>query len=120
MAVEKTTELGTIDVSDEVVATIAGAAALECYGLVGMASRSQIRDGIAELLKRDNLSKGIEVRHENDELHIDLYIIVSYGTKISEVAHNVQTRVKYTLSEIVGLEVSHVNVIVQGVRVINT
>ncbi len=120
MAVEMSTQLGTIDVSEEVIAMIAGGAALECYGLVGMASRSQIRDGIAELLRRDNFSKGIEVRHENGDIHIDLYIIVSYGTRISEVAHNVQTKVKYTLNEIIGLEVNNVNVIVQGVRVINS
>lgn len=116
MALELSTDQGQIDVSDEVIATIAGFAATDCYGLVGMASRSQLKDGIAELLGRENWSKGIEVKYEKGELAVDLYIIVSYGTKISEVAHNVQSKVKYTLSETVGIEVSRVNIFVQGVR----
>ncbi len=55
----------------------------------------------------------------NDEIHIDMYIIVSYGTKISEIAHNVQTKVKYTLDQTLGLAVETVNIYVQGVRVTN-
>jgi uncharacterized alkaline shock family protein YloU len=59
------------------------------------------------------------VRQEEDDVHIDMYIIVSYGTKISEIAHNVQTKVKYTLEQTVGLTVDSVNIYVQGVRVTN-
>ncbi len=117
MSIELVTEKGKVFVSDDVIATICGSAALECYGLVGMASRKQVRDGIAELLGRENLSKGVEVRREADGIHIDLYIVVSYGTKISEVAHNVQSRVKYVLNEIVGLKVDFIHILVQGVRV---
>ncbi len=110
-------ELGTIHVSNDVIAVIAGSAALDCYGLVGMASRKQLKDGIAELLGRENLSRGVEVRLEQEQIHIDLHIVVSYGTKISEVAHNVQSKVKYVLNDVVGLRVDLVNIIVQGVRV---
>jgi len=110
-------ESGKVHVSDEVIAVLAGSAALDCYGLVGMSSRKQLKDGIAELLGRENLSRGVEVRRENDALHIDLYIIVSYGTKISEVVHNIQVKVKYVLNEIVGLNVDFINIFVQGVRV---
>ncbi|MCM3746135.1 Asp23/Gls24 family envelope stress response protein [Paenibacillus pasadenensis] len=119
MPMQLTTELGKINVTDDVIAVIAGSAALECYGLVGMASRKQLKDGIAELLKRDNLSRGVEVRRENEETHIDLHIIVGYGTRISEVAHNIQTKVKYVLNEVIGLKVDHVHIFVQGVRVIS-
>ncbi|TCS93091.1 Asp23/Gls24 family envelope stress response protein [Hazenella coriacea] len=119
MSVEVSTNLGQIDVADEVIATIAGVAAMDCYGLVGMASRSQLKDGITELLGRENLSKGIEVRTEHEEISIDMYIIVGYGTKISEVAHNVQAKVKYTLDQMIGLKVSQVNIFVQGVRLVN-
>ena len=56
---------------------------------------------------------------KNDQVHIDMYIIVSYGTKISEIAHNVQSKVKYTLDKTVGLAVDTVNIYVQGVRVTN-
>jgi uncharacterized alkaline shock family protein YloU len=115
--IELSTENGKIIVTDEVIAVLAGSAALECYGLVGMASRKQLKDGIAELLGRENLSRGVEVRRENDRLDIDLYIIVSYGTKISVVANNVQTKVKYILNDVVGLHVDDVHIFVQGVRV---
>ncbi|MBW7474154.1 Asp23/Gls24 family envelope stress response protein [Paenibacillus oenotherae] len=117
MPLQLNSELGNVIISDHVISVLAGSAALDCYGLVGMASRKQLKDGIAELLGRDNLSRGVEIRRENDQLHIDLYIIVSYGTKISEVAHNIQSKVKYVLNEVVGLQVDHVHIFVQGVRV---
>ncbi|HZG75292.1 Asp23/Gls24 family envelope stress response protein [Paenibacillus sp.] len=117
MPIQLDTERGKVYVTDEVIATIAGSAALECYGLVGMASKNKLKDGIAELLRRDNLGRGVDVRREADAVHIDLYIIVSYGTKISEVAHNIQSKVKYVLNDIVGLHVDFVNIFVQGVRV---
>ncbi|GAA3407039.1 Asp23/Gls24 family envelope stress response protein [Paenibacillus hodogayensis] len=110
-------EWGKVFISNEVIAVLAGSAALDCYGLVGMASRKQLKDGIAELLGRDNQSRGVEVRIEPDGLHIELHIIVSYGTKISEVAHNVQSKVKYVLNDVVGLKADFVDIVVQGVRI---
>jgi uncharacterized alkaline shock family protein YloU len=118
MPLQLVSENGKIDVADQVIAVIAGSAALDCYGLVGMASRKGLKDGIAELLGRENLSRGVEVRKEGEFLHLDLYVIVSYGTKISEVAHNIQSKVKYILEDVVGLKVDLVNVYVQGVRVL--
>jgi uncharacterized alkaline shock family protein YloU len=119
MSIELKTKLGQIDISNEVIATIAGGAAIDCYGIVGMASKNQIKDGLTDILRRENFTKGVIVRQQNDEVHIDMYIIVSYGTKISEVAHNVQSKVKYTLDKTVGLSVDSVNIFVQGVRVMN-
>lgn len=120
MTIEMKTKYGKIDVSKEVVAVIAGGAAIDCYGIVGMASQKQLKDGITELLGKENLARGVVIRHlDNDEIHIDMYIIVSYGTKISEVAHNVQSKVKYQLQQMLGLEVDSVNIFVQGVRVTN-
>lgn len=117
MSIELNTKDGHVTITNEVIATIAGGAAVECYGIVGMASKSQIRDGIAEILRKENYSRGIVVRQEDNRLHIDMYIIVSYGTKISEVAHNVQSQVKYTLNKTLGLEIDSVNIYIQGVRV---
>ncbi|WP_046175093.1 Asp23/Gls24 family envelope stress response protein [Domibacillus indicus] len=119
MTIELTTELGQIDISNEVIAMIAGGAAVDCYGIVGMASKKQLKDGIAEILRRENFTRGVVVRQEEDRIFIDMYIIVSYGTKISEVASNVQSKVKYTLNQTVGLSVDSVNIFVQGVRVTN-
>ncbi|MTH52702.1 Asp23/Gls24 family envelope stress response protein [Bacillus mangrovi] len=119
MSIELTTKYGQIDISNEVIATVAGGAAIDCYGIIGMASKNQIKDGITDILRKENFSRGVIVRQAEDSIHIDMYIIVSYGTKISEVAHNVQTKVKYTLDHTVGLAVDSVNIFVQGVRVTN-
>ncbi|WP_316568475.1 Asp23/Gls24 family envelope stress response protein [Neobacillus sp. YIM B06451] len=119
MSIEMKTKFGQIDISNEVIATISGGAAVDCYGIVGMASKNQIRDGLTEILRKENFTRGVIVRQEESQVHIDMYIIVSYGTKISEVAHNVQSKVKYTLEKTVGLTVDSVNIYVQGVRVTN-
>ncbi|KMY53577.1 MULTISPECIES: Asp23/Gls24 family envelope stress response protein [Bacillaceae] len=119
MAIELRTKYGQIDISNDVIAMIAGGAAIDCYGIVGMASKKQIKDGITEILRRENFARGVVVRQEEDQVFIDMYIIVSYGTKISEVANNVQSKVKYTLDQTVGLSVDAVNIFVQGVRVTN-
>ncbi|KON68449.1 Asp23/Gls24 family envelope stress response protein [Peribacillus sp. NPDC060186] len=119
MSIELQTKYGQIDISNDVIATVAGGAAVDCYGIIGMASKKQFKDGIAEILRKENFTKGVIVRQVEEEVHIDMYIIVSYGTKISEVAHNVQSKVKYTLDKTVGLAVESVNIFVQGVRVTN-
>jgi uncharacterized alkaline shock family protein YloU len=112
------TDIGNINIAEEVIATVAGLAAIDCYGLVGMASRKQVKDSLSELLGRDNPGRGVEVKIHEENLYVDMYIIVSYGTKISEVAHNVMEKVRYTLKEMLGLDVATVNVMVQGVRVL--
>lgn len=117
MSIDMSTKYGQVTITNDVIATIAGGAAVECYGIVGMASKSQLRDGFAEMIRKENYSRGVIVRQEDNNLHIDMYIIVSYGTKISEVAHNVQSQVKYMLSKSLGLEIDSVNIYIQGVRV---
>ena len=119
MSVELTNEFGQIDISNDVIAQIAGGAAIECYGIVGMASKHQIRDGLTDILRKENFAKGVIIRQEGDDLHIDMYIIVSYGTKISEIAYQVQSTVKYTVNKTLGMSVKSVNIFVQGVRVMN-
>ena len=118
MAVKIETQFGDIEISNDVIATIVGGAATEIFGIVGMASKNQIRDNLNEILKRDNYSKGVVVRQEDDGVAVDVYIIVGYGTKISEVCRNVQDKVKYNLKSMLGITANSVNVIVQGVRVI--
>jgi len=107
--------LGEIHISKEVIAIIAGNAAMDCYGLVGMASR-KMSDGITELLGRENLGKGVEVKISEDVLTVDLYIVVQYGTKIHEVAHNVIEKVDFVLKNTLGFSPDKINVIVHGVR----
>lgn len=108
--------LGMINIAPEAIAMVAGIATLQCFGVVGMSSRS-LQDGIAQLLHgKENLTKGIEVRIDDDRVEIGLYVIVEYGTKINEVAHNVIENVKYTVEDQLGLHVDKVNVHVLGVR----
>ncbi len=109
-------EYGIININTEVIATIAGAAAIECYGLVGMAYKST-GSGIVKLLKREQLTKGINITVEDEALVIDLYVIVQFGTKISVVAENIIKKVKYNVETQTGLTVKKVNLNIEGVRV---
>lgn len=112
------TQYGKIVISKDVIATIAGYAATECYGLVGMASQ-KLQEGLFELLGRENAKKGIQVNITNDTVTIDVYIVVVYGTKINEVAHNVMEKIRYTVEELTGIPIERVNIIVQGVKVLD-
>lgn len=116
MTIRVENEIGTIDINSDVVATIAGASAIECYGLVGMASRSTT-NGIVNLLKRENLSKGVSIQMEEDGIAVDLYVIIQFGTKISVVAENIIEKVKYNVENQTGLKVLNVNLHIEGVRV---
>ncbi|HEX6988598.1 MAG TPA: Asp23/Gls24 family envelope stress response protein [Bacillota bacterium] len=116
MSQEIDTPEGKIIFSSEVIATIAGLAAMECYGVVGMAARS-LHDGLAGILGRENLTRGVQVASQDGGLVVTLGIIVGYGTRISEVAGNVVDRVRYSIEEATGLKVRRVNIDVQGVKV---
>ena len=111
------TELGRIDISPTAVAHLASAAVVKSYGVVGMAS-PDLRGGIAELLNRD-LHRGVRVQHVNEQFIIDLYVIIQYGTRISEVAHGVMHGVQYALEQALGVEVAEVSEHVQGLRMPN-
>lgn len=106
---------GRIEVFPSAVAAIAGHAALSCYGITGMAARG-LRDGVAELLRRENVDRGVVVVEVEGGLAIDVYVIVQYGMRISEVAHNLQETVKFEVERSVNVPVVEVNVNVQGVR----
>jgi uncharacterized alkaline shock family protein YloU len=109
--------LGLINIAPHAVATVAGIATMQCFGVVGMSSRN-LQDGISELLTgKDNLTKGIEVSIGEESVSITLYIIVEYGVRIQEVAYNVIDNVKYAVESQLGLQTSQVNVVVQGVRI---
>jgi uncharacterized alkaline shock family protein YloU len=106
---------GRIEVFPSAVAAIAGHAATRCYGISGMAARG-LRDGFAELLRRENVDRGVDVIEGDRGLVIDVFVIVQYGVRISEVAHNLQDTVKFEVERSVNVPVVQVNVNVQGVR----
>ena len=105
-------EMGKIVVDEDVLAKYAGSAAVECFGVVGMASVS-MKDGIVQLLKRDN------IKIQENKLYIGMHIIVAYGVSIMTVAENLVDNVKYKVEEFTGMEVGKIIVCVEGVRVVN-
>ncbi|MDQ2085307.1 Asp23/Gls24 family envelope stress response protein [Herbivorax sp. ANBcel31] len=111
----KLTEAGEVRISEEVVAIIAGIAAMDIPGVAGMSGG--IAGGIAEMLGRKNLSKGVKVEVGDKEAAIDLYIIVEYGCRIPEVSWDIQERVKDAVEAMTGLNVIEVNIHIQGVNI---
>lgn len=109
-------EYGIITIENEIIARIAGMAAMDCYGIVGMAAKN-VKDGIVQLLKRESLTKGIKLIVNENKISLDFHIIVEYGTNISAIADNIISTVRYKVEEYAGLEVETVNIFVEGVRV---
>ncbi len=116
MAVKTSNQLGTITISDTVLSTIAGIAACDCAGIVGM-SASNTAEGIAELLKRESLTKGIKVISDEESIKFELHVIIEYGVSMIAAAHNVIEAVKYAVESQTGLRVDNVDVLIQGIRV---
>ncbi len=112
-------EIGSITISNSVISAIAGSVATKCYGVVGMAFKNT-KDGIVNLLKAGNISKGIQVKFdENNLMSIDLHIIVQYGVNINAICESIINSVRYQVSSITGITVDSVNVYVESVRVTN-
>ncbi|KKM11777.1 alkaline-shock protein [Clostridiales bacterium PH28_bin88] len=107
------TDIGSIRIADEVVGVIAGLAATEVEGVAGMSSG--IAGGIAEMLGRKNLSRGVKVEVGEKEAAVDLFIMVDFGVRIPDVAMKIQQNVKRAVESMTGLAVVEVNVHVQGV-----
>ena len=109
------TENEGIQISSDVVAVIAGVAVSEVQGVSGMSGG--FAGGITEVLSgKKNLAKGIKVDKENENVKIDVNIIVEYGTRIPDIAFEIQNRVKTSVETMTGLKVEEVNVHVQGVN----
>lgn len=107
---------GTITISTDVITTLAGDAAMRCYGVVGMAVRSKA-DGIAALLQRPNAGRGIRVLVDEGGLSIDIHVIVEYGINIKVTSDSIMQNVKYQVETHTGFIVKQVNVFVESVRV---
>jgi uncharacterized alkaline shock family protein YloU len=109
-------QAGRIEVSPRAIAHLASRAAQRSYGVVGLASR-HARPGLAELLRREEISKGVDVTFDEGKVVVDLFVVLEYGVRISEVARNIMSNVKFALESSLGVPVVHVNVNVQGIRV---
>ena len=112
---ERQPSLGRIEVSSKAIASITNEAVLSCYGVVGTAAKD-LTTGIVNVLSRDS-KRGIEVRIEDGQIIIDVYVIIEYGTRIAAVARSVMNVVKFSVERALGLPVTAVNVHVEGLRV---
>lgn len=112
------TGLGKITIDTDVIATYAGSVAVECFGIVGMAAVS-MKDGLVKLLKKDSLKHGINVTIADNRITLEFHVIVAYGVSISAVSDNLISNVKYRVEEFTGLTIEKINILVEGVRVID-
>lgn len=118
MQVVKPYKNGNLTVSLNAIAAIAGNAATECYGVLGLASKNPIKDELTELLGSENFVKGVNVKETRLGIEIDIHIIVAYGIKITEIVSEVQKKVRYVLKKALDLNFSAVNVFVQSMKVL--
>ena len=108
-------ELGTIKISDDVIAVSAGKAAMDTEGVYSLAGG--FTDAISEnILRKSTDARGIRINRDEDDILIDLFIIVQYGISIPSVAWDVQEKVKSVVEALTGLNVTEVNIHVQGIE----
>ena len=106
---------GRIEVLPNAIQTIAVQAISECYGVVGIAA-PRLHNGQAVLLTPEHRNQGVQTRLVNDQLIIEVYVALEYGLRISEIAHNIMSGVKFSIEKMLGIPVAQVNVNVQGLR----
>lgn len=109
-------EYGRVVVSEKVIRQLAAQAAQETYGIVGLAAQN-VKDGLFELLRVENNTRGVNIEINEQSIDIDLIVIMEYGVRIAIVAENIIEKVKYNIESNTHLTVNSVNIIVQGIRV---
>ena len=105
--------LGKIEVLPNAIHTIAVQATSGCYGVLGIAS-PRLHNGQAILLSGEQSNQGVRVHVANGQIVIDVYVALEYGLRISEIAHNIMSSVKFSVEKMLGIPVVQVNINVQG------
>lgn len=111
-------EFGQVEIENDVLARYAGSAAIECFGVVGMASVN-MKDGLVQLLHKNDIRHGVSVSVSQNRLSIALHIIVAYGVSIQAVADNLLSNVSYRMEKLTGMEIEKIKILVEGVRVVD-
>lgn len=107
-------DMGAIKVADEVLSIVAGLAASEVNGVYGMSGG--IREGLTDMLGKQNFSKGIKVYTEGHTVRVEVHVIITYGFNIPDVAIKLQEKVKEAVESMTGYEVTGVDIHVEGVK----
>lgn len=107
---------GELHVANDVLSDLAGNAALQCYGVVGMTAPSA-QDGFAKILPHSRLRRGVIVTPDEESLRVDLYVVIEYGTNITTVSQNLVEAVSFALTNYAQIPQVDVHVHVQEVRV---
>jgi len=116
MSLNKKTALGGITISNKAIASVVADASFECYGVVGLAAKTALHEKINELLKRNDFEKGVIVYKTRKSFSIDLYLVIAFDVKITEVLREVQKKVKYVVENKFGITLDAVNVYAQSLK----
>jgi len=112
--VESGSELGAVQIHNNVIAAIARVAALKIPGVVELSGG--LVDGLAGMIGKKSADRGIRVEHEESTVSIELQVVLEYGIRIPHVAWQIQTDVRAAVEKMTGKPVKAVNVTIQGVR----
>jgi uncharacterized alkaline shock family protein YloU len=105
--------LGKIEVLPNAIHTIAKQAISECYGVVGLTA-PRLHNGQAVLLSPEENNQGVQIRVVNERIIVEVYVALEYGLRMSEIAHNIMSSVKFSIEKMLGVPVAQVNVNIQG------
>lgn len=116
MDIDSKNKFGGVTLSNEVIAQVAGRAASECYGVVGLAPRPSFASAIQGLLKENDFSKGVYVAHPKSGYEISIYVYLANGVRLTEVVTEIQKKIKYVVERTFSIKLTAVNVYVQDVK----
>lgn len=116
MAIKTKTKFGAITISNDAIASVAADAVLQCYGIVGIGRKNSLNNTIVEILKKGSFTQGVIASQDKNLITIDLYVVVAFDVKITEVLCEVQKRVKYVLEKTFETKVKSVNVFAQNLK----
>lgn len=111
-----TTDLGVINISNDVIGAISGYAASNCFGVKGMVQKG-VTEGVIKLLKRDNMSRGVRLSSEKGALNIELHVAVEHGVNIAVISHCIMDEVRFVVEHYTGISVNKIDVCVDSIVV---
>ena len=119
MSVNKETSYGKINIANKAIASVVANAALECYGVVGLANRGGLAGKIQSILSKEEYIKGVAITQIKASVNISLYVVISTGVKVTEVLSEVQKKVRYVVANTFEVKVNKVNVYAVSLRKID-